>query len=113
MYGLLLQILGQYQGLLRNFCDRSQRVSPFWMTYSSGAPGTGLRLVSGGGRGPCSVTTGAVSGRCCCSCAGAPSDSAAMPARAALRQRAIVFVRMDRLLKTLQELPRGRRFDAV
>src|SRR5438132_6435161 len=86
MPGFRLQIFGQYQGLLRNFCDRSQSVSPFWMVYSSGAPGTGWILVSGGGRGLCSVITGAVSffgpgagagwacpcagGCCACSCAG-------------------------------------------
>src|SRR5262245_42100242 len=133
MYGLLLQILGQYQGLLRNFWDRSQRVSPFWMTYSSGVPGTGLMFESGGGRGLCSVTTGAVSGRwagaagcscaagaCCagagcCSacCAPAPSDTAAMPARAALRHRAIVFVRIVPPSETLQEAPGRRRFGGV
>src|SRR5712691_7733732 len=128
MYGLLLQILGQYHGLLRNFWERSQSVSPFWITYSSGVPGTGWMLVSGGGRGLCSVTTGAVSVRagggcwgsgcaacwgCACSgcaawgggcsgcaagagscCAPAESDTASAPARAALRHRAIVFVRI-------------------
>src|SRR3954465_15182323 len=39
MPGLRLQILGQYHGLSRNFCERSQRVSPFWMVYSSVVPG--------------------------------------------------------------------------
>src|SRR6266850_5697116 len=62
MAGFRLQILGQYHGLLRNFCDRSQRVSPFWMVYSSGAPATGLMSDAGAGRGLCSVTTGAFSG---------------------------------------------------
>ena len=137
MLGLRLQILGQYQGLLRNFWERSQSVSPLTMTYSSGAPGTGWMLVSGGGRGLCSVMTGAFSGRClagagfsgcagwacwswaggcaCCSgagcacwsaggaccwpccaraVAGTASAVASVPARAALRNRAIVFVRM-------------------
>src|SRR5229473_72438 len=61
MLGLRLQILGQYHGLLRNFCDRSQSVSPLTMTYSSGVPGTGLMFRSGGGRGLCSVMTGAFS----------------------------------------------------
>ena len=32
MYAFRLQILGQYQGLLRNFCDRSHSVSPFTIT---------------------------------------------------------------------------------
>src|SRR5437868_3682128 len=130
MYGLLLQILGQYQGLLRNFCDRSQRVSPLWMTYSSGVPGTGWMLASGGGRGLCSVTTGAVSVRCgggcccgCCSgwgcaagscCAPAPIDTTSAPARAALRHRAIVFVRMYRLRsEILQELLSRHRLGRV
>src|SRR5258706_421528 len=63
MAGFKLQILGQYHGLLRNFCERSQRVSPFWMVYSSGAPATGLMLPSGGGRGLCSVMMGAFAGR--------------------------------------------------
>src|SRR5919204_4280487 len=55
MLGFRLQIFGQYHGLLRNFCERSQSVSPFTIVYSSGVPGTGWMSVSGGGRGLSSV----------------------------------------------------------
>src|SRR5437868_5407956 len=116
MLGFRLQIFGQYQGLLRNFCERSQRVSPLVIVYSSGVPGTGLMSVSGGGRGLCSVITGAVSGLeggCSASCARPASDSAIAPARAALRHRLIVLVRIYRLLKSLQERARRRRFGRI
>src|SRR5260370_5366847 len=147
MLGLRLQILGQYHGLLRNFCDRSQSVSPLTMTYSSGVPGTGLMFRSGGGRGLCSVMTGAFSplwgfwgfwgfwagcssasgfgpgpsissgfgAGCSCATAGSASVVASSPARAALRHRAIVFVRIKppRGLQAYQELPPGRRLRRV
>src|SRR5438067_1252647 len=145
MLGFRLQIFGQYQGLLRNFCDRSQSVSPFWITYSSGAPGTGWTLASGGGRGLCSVTTGAVSPfagagffdaggcsagwacvstggwtwgcscvagcfSCCARATGAPSDARNVPAKAALRHRAIVLIRMKPPeLQVLEQQERPRR----
>src|SRR4051812_29660140 len=119
MLGLRLQIFGQYQGLARNFCDRSQSVSPFWMVYSPGVPGTGAGMLASGGGGftlrgafspgaACGAVSagwaacGAVSagwaacaaGCCAFSCAAVESAAAAAPRRAALRHRAIVFVRI-------------------
>src|SRR5882762_403296 len=137
MDGFKLQILGQYHGLLRNFCERSQRVSPFTMVYSSGAPATGLMLPSGGGRGLCSVTRGAFSGRragpgscasrgcvawggtggggwSCSARAGTASVTASAPPSAALRHRAIVRVRIAApSLEILKQLPRLRRLGRV
>src|SRR5947209_5503393 len=98
MPGLRLQIFGQYQGLARNFCDRSQSVSPFWMVYSSGAPGTGDGICkSAGGCGRCGAFSGGPFGAGSAFCAvWAKSGSAiaAIPEKAALRNRAIVFVRI-------------------
>src|SRR3954462_2878521 len=51
MLGLRLQIFGQYQGLASNFCDRSQSVSPYWMVYSPGVPGTGAGMLASRGGG--------------------------------------------------------------
>src|SRR5205823_10003104 len=125
MLGFRLQILGQYQGLLRNFWERSQSVSPLTIVYSSGVPGTGWMFPSGGGRGLCSVM-GAFSGRCtgglgfaagrglgcgsmacggtgggggsCCARTGSARARASAPPHPALLHRAIVRVRIAALL---------------
>jgi hypothetical protein len=54
MAGLRLQIFGQYQALLRNFCERSQSVSPRWIVYWCASEGV---TITGGW-----CTGGALSG---------------------------------------------------